>query len=332
MLSLETFVISDYDDEDAIEDALNEGKGLDPLEFSVDGYPVDEKIHPMVAKAIAKGKSRARADEDEEVEEEYIPTRADTSTSSAFDVSAEESQADAFPLNLESQTGSRPGDDSPILNRRLEFVDVQEHELADRRPIYTQDLGNTSGRVRGIGRKKRGGMTKRSSPLGRFIEDNDKLDQLKMKVEEGEAERKRMQVDFKEREGRLLAQQAKRDEEARIRHEEMMKMIHIAFSNKLPMNLSASNMRTSSVPLGGTSSAPEVQGPSGSVLPNVQSGDGGAGVSDSQRRSPPSPSTEVYEPSRSPAPQVPPDTQTEGDVHGASAGPPLNFVSRFSVQ
>lgn len=156
-MSLETFVISDYDDEDAIEDALNEGKGLDPLDFLVDGYPVDEKIHPMVAKAIAKGKSRARANEDEEVEEEDIPTRADTSTSSTFDVSAEESHADAFPLNLESQTGSRLGDNSPILNQRLDFVDVQEHELADQRPISTQDLRNTSGRGRGIREKKKVG-------------------------------------------------------------------------------------------------------------------------------------------------------------------------------
>ena len=317
MLSLETFVISDYDDEDDIDDALNEGKSLDPLDFSVDGYPVDEKIYPMVAKANAKGKSRARADEDDEFEEEDIPTRADTSTSSAFDVSAEESQADAIPLNPESQTWSRPGEDSPILNRRLDFVDVQEHELSDRRPSSTQDLRNTSGRGRGIGKKKRGGMSERSSPLGRFIEDSDKLDQLNKKVEEGEAERKRMQADFEEREGRLLAQQAKRDEEARIRHEEMMKMFYMAFSNKLPMNLSTSDMRTSSVPLG----VPEVQGPSGSVLPDVQSGDGGAGVRDSQRHSPQSPSTEVCEPSRSPAPQLPPDTQSEGDVHGASAGP-----------
>lgn len=143
--------------------------------------------------------------------------------------------------------------------------------------------------------------------MGRFIEDSDKLDQLKRKVEEGEAEWKRMQADFEEREGRLLAQQAKRDKEARIRHEEMMKMNHMAFSNKLPMNMSASDMPTSSVPLGGISSAPEVQGPSGSVVPDVQSGDGSAGINDSHKRSPPSPSTEVCEPSRSPAPQAPPD-------------------------
>jgi hypothetical protein len=321
MLSLETFVISDSDDEDDIDDALNEGKGLDPLDFSVDGYPVDEKIYPMVAKAIAKGKSRAHADEDEEVEEEDIPTREDTPTSSAFDVSTEESQADATPLDPESQMGSRPGDDSPILNRRLDFVDVQEHEVADRRPSSTQDLRNTSGRGRGLGKKKRGGMSERSSPLGRFIGDSDKLDQLNRKVEEGEAERKRMQADFEEREARLLAQQAKRDEEARIRHEKMMKMIHLAFSNKLPMNMSASDLPTSSVPLGGTSSAPEVQGPSGSVPPDVQSGDGGAGVSNSQQRSPPSSSTEVCEPSRSPAPQVPPHPQSEEDVHWTSVGP-----------
>ena len=207
MLSLETFVISDYDDEDDIEDALNEGKGLDAPDFSVDGYPIDEKIHPMVARANAKGKSRACDDKDEEDEEEDIPTRADTSTSSAFNVSAEESQADAILLNLESQTGSRPGDDYPTLNRRLDFVDVHEHELSDRRPSSIQDLRNTSGIGRGIGEKKRG--EKRSSPLGRFIEESDKLDQLHKKVEEGEVERNRMQADFEERGGRLLAQQAK---------------------------------------------------------------------------------------------------------------------------
>ena len=156
-------------------------------------------------------------------------------------------------------------------------------------------------------------MSERSSPLGRFISESDKLDQLNMNVEEGEAERKRMQADFEEPEANLLAQQAKRDEEARIRYEEMMKMIHLAFSNKLPMNMSASDLPTSSVP--------EVQGPSGSVLLDVQSGDGCAGINDLQQRSPPSPSTEVYEPSRSPAPQVPPHPQSEGDVHGTSAGP-----------
>ena len=156
MLSLATFIISDYDDEDDIDDALNKCKGFDPLDFSVDGYHVDEKIHPMVAKANAKGKSRARDDEDEENEEEYTPTHADTSTSSAFDGSAEESQADAIPLNHDSQTGSRPGDDSPILNRRLDFVDVQKQELSDQRPNSTHDLCNTSGRGRGIGKKKVG--------------------------------------------------------------------------------------------------------------------------------------------------------------------------------
>jgi len=296
-------------------------KGLDPLDFSVDGYPVDEKIYPMVANTIAKGKSRARADEDEEVEEEDIPTCEDTPTSSAFDVSAEESQADATPLDLKSQPGFRLGDDSPILNRWLDFVDVQEHEVADRRPNSTHDLRNTSGKGRGLGKKKRGGMLERSSPLGRFIGDNDKLDQVNMKVEEGEAERKRMQADFEEREACLFAQQAKRDEEARIRHEEMMKMIHLAFNNKLPMNLSASDLPTSSVSLGGTSSAPEVQGPSQSVPPDVQSGDGGASVSNSQQRSPPSPNTKVCEPSRSRAPQEPPHPQSEEDVHWTSAGP-----------
>ena len=61
-------------------------------------------------------RSRACADEDEEVENEDIPTRADTPTSSAFDVSAEKSQADATPLNSENQTGSRLGDDFLILS------------------------------------------------------------------------------------------------------------------------------------------------------------------------------------------------------------------------
>src|SRR5579875_3846880 len=155
MLSLETFVISDEDDEDDIDDALDAGKDLDPLDFSVDGYPVDEMIYPMVAKAIAKGKSRARVDEDEEVEEDDIPS------SSTFDGSgAEESQADETPLNPGSQTGSRPCDDSPILNRRLDFVDPQEQEVADPRP-------NMSGRGRPLAKnKRRGGMSERSSPLG----------------------------------------------------------------------------------------------------------------------------------------------------------------------
>jgi len=118
-------------------------------------------------------------------------------------------------------------------------------------------------------------MSERSSPLGRFIGESDKLDQLNRKAEEGEAERKRMQADFEERKARLLVQQAKRDEEARIRHEEMMQIFQMALSNKLPINLSASDLPPLSVPLGGASSAPAVPCPSASVLPDVQSRDGG---------------------------------------------------------
>lgn len=55
MLSLETFVISDADDEDDMEKALKDERSLDPLDFAIHGYPVDEVIYSMVGSALARG-------------------------------------------------------------------------------------------------------------------------------------------------------------------------------------------------------------------------------------------------------------------------------------
>ena len=74
MLSVNAFVISHEDDEVTIASAHEVGLGLDMIDFSINGYPVDEEIFPRVSGTAAKGKSIVIEDV-EEGEDEDVPSR-----------------------------------------------------------------------------------------------------------------------------------------------------------------------------------------------------------------------------------------------------------------
>ena len=57
MSSVIAFLISDEDDEVTFAGAHEIGLGLDRIDFSINGYPIDEDIFPRVSGAAAKGKS-----------------------------------------------------------------------------------------------------------------------------------------------------------------------------------------------------------------------------------------------------------------------------------
>ena len=100
MSSVNAFVISDEDDEVTIARAHEVGLGLDKIDFSINGYPVDEVIFPRVSGAAAKGKAAA-IEEVEEGEEEDVPSRLGSPSRIILD---EDSDEEEPPLEFLSQS------------------------------------------------------------------------------------------------------------------------------------------------------------------------------------------------------------------------------------
>src|SRR5579875_1143485 len=123
MSSLETFVIADVDDINDIKDAQVDGKTLDPYDFSIHGYAVDESKYPMVGKMLLKGKARIRDEEGEANEDEDASGDADTPSTSEFEFDQEESEAEGSTLDtLYGEEGSAS------LDPELEFPNLNINE------------------------------------------------------------------------------------------------------------------------------------------------------------------------------------------------------------
>ena len=59
MSSLKSFVVSDEEDEENFDRVSDLALTLDRRDFSVDGYPVDNKKYPLIGKALLRGKEKA---------------------------------------------------------------------------------------------------------------------------------------------------------------------------------------------------------------------------------------------------------------------------------
>lgn len=311
MLSLQTFVIEDIEDKDDVLDALADGKSLDPYDFSIHGYAVDESKYPMMGKALSKGKSRMRDEEDEDYEEEDVAGGADTPFSSDFDFSPEESEAEVAPR------GSRSGrdDDSTSHDPELDFPNLYINE---ERPRSSPELRSVAARGGGLSKKRRVSTSERSSPMSRFKAEDERIERLNKKVEDERAERKKMEDLFLEREARLIAQQEKRDEESRKRHDDLMAMFKMAIGGAIGASLPASVFQAvASSPVGASDAVPL---PIAVEEPRTESGHAGDSASQ-EIPSPPPPTSVISEPSPVSPSQEVPHTQSEGDVQETSSGP-----------
>ena len=97
MLGLPTFAISYPNEEALLVEAENAGHLLDPRDFDVNGYPVDEKTYPKVGNEALRGKRRV--DDDEDVREANTRSAAGARASSSSMVGDDNS--------LPSETGSQ---------------------------------------------------------------------------------------------------------------------------------------------------------------------------------------------------------------------------------
>lgn len=316
MLSLQTFVIENIEDKDDVMDALKDGKSLDPYDFSIHGYAVDETKYPVMGKAVLKGKARAREEEDQEYEEEESAEAADTPSSSDFDFSHEESDAEVTPRASRSGRDA----DSTSVDPDLDFPNLYINE---ERPRSSPEFRNIATRGGGLTKKRRVGTSERSSPMSRFKAEDERIELLNKRMEEEREERRKMQESFHEREAFLRAEQERRDEESRKRHEDLMELFKMVIGGTRGASLPAPIVQP--VAPSPASASDVVPHPIAVEEPAIQSGHAGVGQDGDNASqdipSPPSPTTVISEPSPiSPAPEVP-HTQSEGDVGDTSSGP-----------
>lgn len=242
MLSVATFVVSDVDDREDIFKAWQQGKTLDPLDFSLNGYPVDPNNYPVAGKALLKGKFKLGSDEDIITEfgegAEAVETEEGVSTGEGVDAETEEvgsSAEEDEPEGSERDLGL-PGEDvSPLRTQQPIFRDL---------PRTSQESRCAPGRGRGhTTRKRKGPALAKESPKSRFSAEAAEILALKKKFEEEQAARSRMEEEFRQREARrdeeARRRDALRDEEAKKRHEDMMAMFAMALKGIVHPNLPA---------------------------------------------------------------------------------------------
>lgn len=198
MLNLDTFVISDAEDKDDIKDAWKNGKTLDPIDFSINGYPVDANNYPVIGKAHIGSKSlvggtpqprasgtSATATLVESIGLEMAGLEVEEEEEVAS--SAEEDKAEVSAQDV----GTTEEDGSPRQMRQPEFPDLQQE--MDNVPLPTQESQTASGRGRGRSTQKRKGpVLARESPKSRFSVEADEIQALKLRLEEESSQRQRM--------------------------------------------------------------------------------------------------------------------------------------------
>ena len=173
MSCVNAFIISDEDDGVTIAGAHEIQLGLDMIDFSINGYPVDEEIFPRVSGTAAKGKSIVIEDA-EEGEEEDVPSRLGSPSPIILD---EDSNEDEPPLEFPSQsTSGADGSSSPPV-LQLTYPEAGPLPLAARLhsvPATTRP----SVRDRSSAKRRKVASVD-PSPLGRgAVEENARLFQL----------------------------------------------------------------------------------------------------------------------------------------------------------
>ena len=235
MSSLKSFVISDEEDEENFDGVSDLALTLDCRDFSVDGYPVDNKKYPLIGKALLRGKGKAIQVEEEEEEEdvEDIGSVGGTPSSSTMNLESDDSLDDALPLGQASVSHSVSGDFSRP-NRNLDVLDFDHLNISERPSSAPAGPGRSSSK------RRRVASADARSPLGRpASDDDDRLCRLKEKIEEQERRRVKMERRLAAREDELKALQEKHDAEARQRdnaqvrmHQEIMQLLTAQMSAK----------------------------------------------------------------------------------------------------
>ena len=320
MSSVNAFVISDEDDEITVARAHEVGLGLDRIDFSINGYHVNEVIFPRVSGAAAKGKAAA-VEEVEEGEEDDVPSRIGSPGPITLDSDSDEEEP---PMEFPSQSTSGAGGSSspPVL--QLTYPKAGPSPLAAR-PHSAPAAPPASGRGRPAAKRRKVASVD-PSPLGRgAAEENARLSRLEQQLAESERMRLEMEQRLLEREAAAKLRQDQQDaaataaaETARKNHEELLQMFRMAVLGN------SSGAMPAALVVGSTSLAqPAVQI---EVQPQLQAL--AAPADTVMRETSPtaraSPHREVPLPSRSPSPppSPPPQPPLEEDFDGHSPGSP----------
>ena len=132
MSSLKFFVISDKEDEENFDGVSDLALTLDRRDFSVDGYPVDNKKYPLIGKALLRGKGKViQVEEEEEEDVEDIRGVGGTPSSSTTNLESDNSLDDAMPLGQASVSHSLSGDFSRS-SRNLDVSDFYHLNISER--------------------------------------------------------------------------------------------------------------------------------------------------------------------------------------------------------
>ena len=210
MSSLKSFVISDEEDEENLDRVSDLALTLDRRDFSVDGYPVDNKKYPLIGKALLRGKGKAVQVEEEEAEDvEDIGGVGGTPSSSTANLESDDSLNDAVPLGQASVSHSVSGDFS-WPSRNLDVSDFDHLNISERPSSAPVGPGGSSSK------RRRVASADAHSLLGRpATNDDDRLRRLEEKIEEQERRWVEMERRLAAREDELKALQEKRNAEAR---------------------------------------------------------------------------------------------------------------------
>ena len=199
MSSLKSFVISDEDDEENFDGASDLAPTLDHIDFSVDGYLVDNKKYPLIGKALLRGKGKATLVEEEEEDVEDIGGVGGTLSLSTVNLELDDSLDDAVPLGQASVSHFVSGDFARP-NRNLDVSDFDHLNILERPSSAPTDPSGSSLKRRRVARADA------RSPLGRLAsDDDDRLRRLEEKIEEQECHLVEMERRLVAREDELKA-------------------------------------------------------------------------------------------------------------------------------
>ena len=195
-------------------------------------------MHPLIGKALLRGKGKAAlVEEDEEEDVEDIGAIGGTPSSSTSNLELDDSLDDAVPLGQASVTYSVSEDFSQP-NQNLDVSDFDHLNISERPSSTPAGPGESSSK------RRRVASADARSLLGRpAADDDDRLRRLEEKIEEQERHWAEMERRLAAREDELKAFQEKRNAEARQRdedakatqarmHQEIMQLLTIQMSAK----------------------------------------------------------------------------------------------------
>ena len=218
MSSLKSFVISDEEDKENFDGVSDLALTLDHRDFSIDGYAVDSKKHPLIGKALLREKEKAVQVEEEEEDVEDIGGVGGTPSSSTTNLESNDLLDDVVPLGQGSVIHSMSGDFSRLI-QNLDISDFDHLNISER-PSSTP-----AGPGRSSSKRRRVASADARSPLGRpSVDNDDRFRRLEVKIKEQERRWVEMERRLAAREDELKALQEKRDAEARQRDDAQARM------------------------------------------------------------------------------------------------------------